>query len=59
MEEWVGIRVWIEAGSECSGVERVVEDEEVGFDDEDNCNDDESSWRFTKRRCCSCDAASA
>jgi len=39
----MGIRVWIEAGSECSGVERVVEDEEVcvGFD-EDNCDDDES-----------------
>lgn len=39
----MGIRVRIEAGSECSGVERVVEDEEVcvGFDNDD-CDDDES-----------------
>lgn len=54
----MGIRVWIEAGGEYSEVERVVEGEEgcVGFDDEDI---DETSWRFTKRRRSSYDAALA
>jgi len=54
----MGIRDRIEAGSEWSGVEMVVKDEDdcVGFDNED---DDESPWRFTKRPCCSYGAALA
>jgi len=45
-----GIRVWMEAGRGCSDDWWVVVDVEVfvGFDEEDN--DDETCWRFTKRR---------
>ena len=59
-EEWVGIRVCIEAGSEWSDVEGVVEDEEVcvGLVDDDD-NDDDCCWRFTTRRRCTWDATPA
>jgi hypothetical protein len=50
-EGWVGIRVWIEAGSECSGEGGVVEDVEVcvGVNDDNDDDDNESFWRFAKR----------
>jgi len=51
-KEWIGIRVWIEAGSECSEDWAVVDEEVcVGFDDDDNDDndDDETCWRFIKR----------
>jgi len=56
---WIGILVWMEAGSESSGGRLVVVDVEVcvGSDDEEDDDDDESRWRFTKPRCWSSDAA--
>jgi len=58
----MGILVWIEVGSGCSDDGWVVADvgdcvgpEDEGKDDDDE--DDETCWRFTKRRYCSGDAA--
>jgi len=49
-EEWMGILVWIEAGSECSGVDVDMDVGVcVGFSDEDNEDDDGSCCRFIKR----------
>jgi len=56
-EEWMGIRVWTEAGSENSDEPGIVVNVEVCVGPGDDEDDNESRWRFAKRRGWSWDVA--